>query len=293
MVIVNPAAGAGRAAARWRALAETARRHLTFQEEWTGARGHATELAAAAVADGIRRILVIGGDGTLLEVANALAGTQVALGVLPMGTGNDFVRSAGITGKPEELLPRMAAGTTRAVDLGRVNGRYFMNVAGVGFDAEVARIVSEKPRHGNGTVPYLGTAIRQAFRYVPPEVAVTIDDGEAAPPSRRLMVAVGNGATYAGGMKVCPGAVLDDGVLDVLLVGDLRGFGLLKILGRVFNGSHLSDRRVQLVPARTLRIDGSSDVTLHTDGEVIGHLPAEFSVAPGALQLWVPGQTPA
>ncbi len=288
LAIVNPKAGGGRAAERWRAMKPLVERHLSFTEEWTTAPGHATEIARQAAERGVDRVLAIGGDGTVHEVVNGLAGTHVALGLLPMGTGNDFARSAGVSGQTEDIAARLAKGSTRAVDLGFVNGRYYINVAGVGFDAQVARIVSEMPRKGQGTVPYLATAVRLAFHYENPALTITLDGTEQAP-QKRLLIAVGNGAAYGGGMKICPGARIDDGLLNVLLVDALHGFPLLGLLAMVFRGGHLRDRRVSMVQAREIHVDGPSSVPVHADGEVIGGLPATFSVKPGALQLWTPG----
>ncbi len=288
LVVVNPAAGAGRVARDWRRLAGDARRCFPFEERWTTAPGDATDIAAAAAADGFSRILSVGGDGTLHEVVNGAAGTGLAVGVLPLGTGNDFARCTGLLRPARPLLEGLARGGTRLIDLGRVHDRYYVNIAGAGFDAEVARQVNAMASKASGTIPYLLTAVRLAFVYQPPAITITLDDLPPLGPETRLLVAVGNTRAYGGGMRVCPQAKVDDGLLDVLMVGDLRRWATLGLLPKVFLGAHLGHPAVDYAQARSVRLDGPANVALHADGEVLGGLPATFSVLPGALRLWTP-----
>lgn len=288
LVILNPAAGSGRVARLWCRLAPQARALFPFDEQWTHAPGEATEIAAAAATAGVDRILSVGGDGTLHEVVNGVAGTKLAVGVLPLGTGNDFARCAGLQRPLPALIDALAHGQQRNIDLGWVNGRYYVNIAGVGFDAEVARQVNAMTTKASGTVPYLLTAMREAFRYVPPEMGVALDGGGADGPARHLLIAVGNTQAYGGGMRVCPKAEVDDGVLDVLTVGDVRGWAALGLLPKVFLGAHLGHSAVQYARAREVQVTGPKTVALHADGELLGGLPATFAVRPGALSLWSP-----
>ncbi len=288
MVLINPAAGGGRAGRRWEMIRSLASRQFSFDEHRTREPGEATRVAAQAARDGVERMLVVGGDGTLHEVVNGLAGTAVRVAPMPFGTGNDFARGVGMKIGPSDLLEGLARDGERFVDLGQVHGRYYLNVAGVGFDAEVARIVNAMPTKAGGTLPYLMTAVREAFRFQPSELSVCMD-GAARPPGRQLMVAVGNGSAYGGGMQVCPGAEVDDGLLDVLLVGDLRGAAILRLLPRVFRGKHLGCAGVELHRAARVEIDGPAQAVLHADGELLGGLPAVFTVAHRALRLWIPG----
>lgn len=288
LIIVNPAAGGGRVARMWGSLAPVARRLFAHEEHWTTAPTEATRVTAEAVSAGFDRVLSVGGDGTLHEVVNGAAGTELAVGVLPLGTGNDFARSLGIRRPPLATLEGLREGTLRSIDLGRVHGRYYVNIAGVGFDAEVARQVNAMRRKASGTIPYLATAVGLAFRYAPPTLTVTLDGGPALAPAARLLVAVGNTRAYGGGMQVCPRAQVDDGELDVLLIGDIRRWGILRLLPRVFLGAHLGRPGVDYTRARSVRLEGPAGVTLHADGELLGELPAEFTVHPGALRLWLP-----
>jgi YegS/Rv2252/BmrU family lipid kinase len=268
-------------------LRPVAARLFRFEEHWTQAAGEGGRVAAEAAAAGIARLLAVGGDGTLHEVANGAAGSGLAVAVLPLGTGNDFARTSGFFLRPDRLLGALATGGRRQVDLGEVHGGVYINVAGVGFDAEVARIVNALPSKSGGTLPYLTAAIRLAFSYEAPRLTVRLD-GEADEPTPRLLVAIGNAAAYGGGMQVCPGAKVDDGALDALLVGRLRGWSTLGLLPKVFRGSHVGDPRVRLQRAFRVDIDGPADTAVHADGEIVGGLPATFSVRPRALTLWTP-----
>ena len=288
LVVVNPAAGGGRSEARWRAVESAVRAAFPFDLHYTTAPGDATVVARQAAGTGITRVLAVGGDGTLHELVNGLAGSAVALGVLPVGTGNDFARASGFMMPAAALIAGLAGCHRRRVDLGRVAGRYYINVAGVGFDAHVAATVNAMASKRGGTLPYVGTALREAFRYRPPLLDVWADGAQIVRHSPCLLVAVGNTSAYGGGMRICPGARFDDGELDALLVGDVFGWQTVGLLPRVFVGRHLGHPGVRLQRARRVRIEGPAHIQLHADGEVVGGLPAEFEVAPAALTLWTP-----
>ena len=289
LVIVNPTAGGGRCAANWRRLAPLARTLFPFEEEHTAARGGAVHLARQAADAGMQRVLSVGGDGTLHEVVNGIQDRPVAVGVLPLGTGNDFVRSIGLPRSPEVLLRGLARGGVRRIDVGQVHGERYVNIAGVGFDAEVARRVNAMRTKASGTVPYLLTAVDEAFRYQAPALSLARDGAAPDPDCPFLMVAVGNTSTYGGGMRVCPQAVVDDGLLDVLVVRPLQGWALLSLLARVFLGKHLGSPSVSSGYVRSLTITGPRDTPLHADGELLPGLPATFTVHPRGLSLWSPG----
>ncbi len=292
LVLVNPAAGGGRAARLWPTVRQEAQRHFAFEEHWTRRQGEATTVARQAAQGGVRRILAVGGDGTLQEIANGLPDSRVALAALPVGTGNDFARVAGWTRPVRELLAGLAAGNSRIVDLGTVNGRRYLLVAGAGFDAAVAHKVHGMEGKGRGTLPYLATAVRQAFRFHPPALTLQLDDRLASAPRPLLMAAVANAPSYAGGMRICPPARLDDGLLHILTVGAGSGWYTLRLLGRVYRGAHLHDPGVHVASAVRVCIDGPVDVPLHADGEPVGHLPAVFEVLPGALRVWLSARRP-
>ncbi|HVB10369.1 MAG TPA: diacylglycerol kinase family protein [Bacillota bacterium] len=285
LCIVNRTAGGGRASRAWDAIAGTMAR-MKADVAFTTHAGHAADLARQACADGFTHLLAVGGDGTVHEVVNGIQGPDVALGLVPCGTGNDFARSAGFPFQPQAAVAGLDRDRRRAVDLGVCNGHRFLNVAGAGFDAEVARLINEGPRRSRGALPYVATAISLAFRYRAEEFRLDLDGTTLVQPC--LLAAVGNASAYGGGMRICPRAELDDGLLDVCVVAGIPTAHILSLLPRVFLGRHVSDRSVSYHRARTVEILGPAGVAVHADGEVIGGLPARFSVAASACSLWLP-----
>lgn len=287
LVIINPAAGRGRAVQVWSRVCT--RVACSKDLEWvaTQAPGHARNLARAAATRGVDRVVAVGGDGTVSEVADGLAGSQVALGVIPAGTGNDFSRALGIPSAPEPAA-RVALGrSARRVDLGHVHNAdqrvAFVNVAGCGFDAEVLRRTSTSRRAG-GALLYLGGILRtlRAFRPVPMRLVV---DGRTL--ERRVLgIAVAIGPRYGGGMLIAPHAVIDDGWFDVCLIGDVTPLQLVALLPRLYAGTHGVHFAVEFFRCQELTVEpllAVPDVSCQADGELLGRLPATFSIQPQGL----------
>jgi diacylglycerol kinase (ATP) len=285
LCIVNPAAGNGRAARTWAAV-ERELAALRPELALTESPGHATAIARRACADGFTHLLAVGGDGTLHEVINGIDRPGVALAVVPAGTANDFARSARIPFRPEAAVRGLGHDRRRTIDVGTVHGRRYLNVAGAGFDAEVARLINAGPRRARGALPYVATAVALAFRYRAAELELDLDGRRLR--RRCLLVAVGNAAAYGGGMRICPDAVLDDGLLDVCIVGELAPAKILAILPTVFFARHVRHPAVEYVRARAVTITGPGACAVHADGEVSGTLPAHFRLEAGACSLWVP-----
>lgn len=288
LVIVNPTAGRGRAQRIWHHLQTE---HRDLPSMCTLAPGHARTAAADAVQRGVERIVAIGGDGTLSEVAHSLVGTPVALGVVPAGSGNDFSRALGVPRSPAEAVHLALHGSTRAVDMGRVDiagqERWFVNVAGCGFDAEVVRRTHATKRLG-GTLAYLLGLLRTLSLFRPCPLRISVDGRSFS--QRALSVAVANGPRYGGGMHIAPGARVDDGLFNVCVIGDVSPLQILSMLPRVYPGTHGDHPAVDMFQCRELHIEPSAapNASCQADGELIGALPATFTVHPGALQCVTP-----
>lgn len=280
--IVNPAAGGGRAARVWPGIQERlSAARVDFEWSTTRGPGEAQEIAAR-IAEGVTAV-VVGGDGTLSELLAGLPAGR-AVGLIPAGRGNDFARSARISLDPLVALRQLLQGKAFPFDLPLVNGRPFVNVAGVGFDALVAR--KAETARGAGTLPYLSAALRSLARYRPRHLVIDVDGRQSE--GKVFLLAVGNGRYYAGGMKICPAADFDDGLLDLCLAGDLGHAEALLALARVFRGTHIRQRKFHYIKAHTIRVDGPDDVLVHADGQVIGSLPATFTLRQRALKVIVP-----
>jgi diacylglycerol kinase (ATP) len=281
-VLVNPVAGGGRSLRMWRRLASDAGEALAGAHvAMTEGPGHATYLAERAVAAGCSRVVVVGGDGTIQEAVVALIGTDTAVGVVPGGTGNDFSRMHQIPRDPAAALRLALTGSVRRSDVGRVNGRVFVNVAGVGFDAEVATWCKYRTRVLSGPAVYVAGIFRHLYSFSPQELTFTLDGRTFV--QRCLLLAVGNGRYYGGGMMMCPGAHADDGVFDVCVGGNVGKLETLRLLPLVFSGRHVERPKVNTYRAKRITVTSRVPLAVHADGEPVGELPAEFEIVEQAL----------
>ncbi|MEW6523545.1 MAG: diacylglycerol kinase family protein [Bacillota bacterium] len=286
-VIINPIAGQGRAVRVWSEIEPLLKdRSVDHEAVFTTAPRHAVDLAAGCADRGFDTVAVIAGDGTIHEAVNGLVDTGAKLCVIPGGRGNDLARTMGIPREPRAAAALLWAGRTSRIDLGRANGEYFFNVAGVGFDAEVAAAVNRGRVFVNGMVTYLVYVLKMLASYQPVEAYLTLDG--RAWSQKVFMAAVGNGQYLGGGMKLAPSADPQDGLFDVVVAGDLTRPEAIQALARVYSGSHVHLPKVQTYRGRSLTIDAGHPLNVEADGEVIGRVPVTFEVAPAALSLLVP-----
>ncbi len=301
-LIVNPTSARGTMQRRWHEIEATLRAEdFAFDFVFTERRGHATELARAAFDAGCDLIVAVGGDGTLNEVMNGMVtqdgkplNPNTALGVVSSGTGSDFARTAGL---PREMIAaarHLAHATqTRALDIGemifQVDGketrRYFANVAGMGFDAEVIERLERGGKRGGGTIPYYTTLVATISSYRNKDVVLQIDDKRIE--GRMNSVIVCNGKYFGGGMMISPNATLDDALFDVIILGD---FGTLEVVlntPRLYNGTILTHPKVSEFRAKTVSVESKQRMLIEADGELIAAGPATFRIHPAALKLWM------
>jgi YegS/Rv2252/BmrU family lipid kinase len=290
--IVNPLSGAGAnpdVASRRVALLEArfAAASIDGAIQLTRHKGHAHEMAAAAVSDGVSMVIAWGGDGTINEVGRALAGTNVALGIIPAGSGNGFANELGIPSVPGAAIDAILHGRDRLVDVGQIDDRSFFNIAGIGFDALIAQQFNERAQGQRGLWPYVRIGVSEAFRYQCAEYRVTLD-GETLE-SRALLIAFANGREYGNGLRLAPHARLDDGRLEAVVVADRRP------LMRLWSGRHLALGTAHRAPGVTLRsieratIEAGAPILYHVDGELgVADRSVEVTIRPAALRVRVP-----
>lgn len=291
LFIVNPVAGKGQA----NALAELIRERFehvsaTVRMEWTGQPGDATRIAreAAEGSPGLR-VIAVGGDGTVNEVVNGLVGTSAILGILPCGSGNDTIRSlTGIT-DPRILLEAMLDAVPRAIDVGCLNGRHFINIASVGFDAEVVRLARllRKHRFVSGPMSYLSGVFVALIRRKTWAVRIKIDNGQEKVLSV-LFAAFANGRYYGGGMQPVPSASMQDGLLNLCSVRPMSRLRILKFFPRFRQGKHTDLKEVAITPFSDLVLMSDSILPVNMDGELFQEREIHISIIPGAIQLLVP-----
>ncbi len=297
-VIVNPVAGANATRRKWPHIHKLLRRSgLSFDYAHTEGVGHAIELARAAASSGYRFLVAVGGDGTVNEVANGIlsvAGSrETVIGVINTGTGSDFVRSAGIPRNYTHSCCCLTGSRRRLIDVGvvqyRKDGqtlrRFFINTAGVGFDAEVVEATERLPKYFGGTIPYVAGLLRALAGYKNKPVVLRV--GSRVETRRILSVVVANGGYFGGGMRVAPQAELGDGLLDVITVGDMGKFELLKLLPTIYKGTHINHPKVGMEKVTQIEVESQERFLVHADGELLGEGPASFWLMPSALSVAV------
>jgi diacylglycerol kinase (ATP) len=297
-VIINPAAGAYSTLKKWPQLNRLLNHiGLSFDLQHTEGSGHAIEIAREAASDGYRYLVAVGGDGTVNEVANGILetgnSTEVSLGIVSTGTGSDFARSAGLPMDYVSACSSLKNTGRRTIDAGVVsymkNGekteRFFINTAGTGFDAAAVEATEKMPKYFGGTIPYLAGLFRTLVGYR--NKPAVLDIGGESRSSRILSVVVANGNYFGGGMHVAPEAVMDDGLLDVVVVGDIGKFDLLKSLPMLYKGTLANHPKVEMDRASVISVESKDRILVHADGELLGEGPASFRLVPAALNIVV------
>ncbi len=299
-IIVNPVAAGGKAQADWRQIIVKLFEEIGIEceEIFTERPGHAFQLTIEAVKRGFKTIIAIGGDGTANEVVNGLLHQEeedpleIALGVIPVGRGNDWGRSLGLPENYRKIVERIKEGRTVYQDVGVViyndsgEKRYFMNAAGIGFSAEVAHRANRARHRPRGTFTYLLNLLITLVKYRSKDAEIYID-GEQAFKGLFFTALVGVGKYSGGGMKLLPEAVLDDGLLDVCIVKDVSMFKVLRNIPRIYDGSFVNDPDVILARGREIRISSAELLHLEVDGESLAPGNFTFSILPGKLRVIV------
>src|ERR1700686_2441962 len=312
-LVVNPPSGDRATDRHFDQIAAAVRGSLGECEHgFTEGPRHATELTRAALRSGADLVVAIGGDGTINEVVNGFfeplrlgeaprpIAPGVALAILPRGTGGDFRRTLGLDGELAKSAARLR-GEARRVDLGRVDyterggalaSRLFINVSGAGVGARIVAISNAGSKVLGGKLTFLLASLRGLAGWTDVRIRAILDDG----PAEELSItsfSVANGRFFGGGMEVAPGARIDDGIFHVTI---WSGFGLGDFIlkaGRMYDGSHVklagtrvaTAKTVRLAPGAAARVGASAEVAVEADGEELGHLPADFTILPGALSL--------
>jgi YegS/Rv2252/BmrU family lipid kinase len=290
-VIINPiSGGATRDVAR--ARAETAiaavERHGDQVEVFITERaGHARQLAKSAVRRGARLVLAWGGDGTINEVASALAFDDVPLGIVPSGSGNGLATELGIHRRADQAIAMALQAEPWRIDLGEIGGRLFVNVAGVGIDAYVAHQFSHASNIRRGLLTYARITGRALFTYAPSRYRITADDRTID--THAVLLTIANGTQFGNNARIAPQARLDDGLLDLVVVSESSRLRTLINVPRLFNGTAARVPGCTMVRTRTAAIESDAPMTFHVDGEpVAGGTSLKVRVHPGAVWIAAP-----
>ncbi|HST17641.1 MAG TPA: diacylglycerol kinase family protein [Gaiellaceae bacterium] len=294
--LVNPASDNGRTGRRWPELAHRAARlGLEGETLFSEHAGHLIALAGEAVDRGATLVVAVGGDGTLNEVVNGIAGRDVDLATIPLGTGMDFGRTYDLPKRFDEAVRVAHGGATRVVDAGRVSyrtwsgedaQRWFANVGTVGMSGAVAQRANGMSKALGGRVTFFYALTRVFLSWENTEVTVTTDGEERR--GRMHDVIVANGVWHGGGMKLAPDAKPDDGLFDVVLIGDVSKADFLTTAPKIYRGGHTTHPKVEILRSARVRVDADEHLPIEVEGEQVGTTPAAFEVVPGALRVRVP-----
>ncbi len=309
LVIVNPRSASGSTRENWSMTASELRAHFgPYSVAFTRAPGHATELAERGAQCGRSFIIACGGDGTINEVVNGIlnSGVDAELGVLPSGTGGDFRRTLGIPRSNREAAACLRSGKTRQMDVGKVTfsnhagktvSRYFVNVSSVGLAADVIKRVKSARAFDwlpvesfRGRANFAVSAFQEVMDLDPLLVRVRFDGGEEHT-VQTVAFCIANSRYFGGGMMIAPDAKINDGLLDIVNIGDIGTAKILLNAYSIYRGTHQSLPEVKGTLAKTIEIssaDRFGSIMLETDGELPGKLPAKYEIIPNALRVRVP-----
>ncbi len=282
-LLTNPTAGKGRGA-RYRdvAMARLRAAGLTVRNLTGRDADEAQDLAHQAVADGVDALVIVGGDGMAHIAVQAVAGTGIPLGLVPAGTGNDVARYFGVPRKdPEAAADIVIGGRTRTVDLARSGRQHYVTVLAAGFDA-IVNERANKMTWPKGQMRYNLATLAELRTFEP--IPYTLDLDGVAHHLDAMLVAVGNGPSFGGGLRITEGALLDDGLLDVVIIKPMTKAGLIRTYPKLFKGTHVTHPQYEHHRVRTVTV-AAPGIVSYADGERFGPLPLTVECAPGALTV--------
>jgi diacylglycerol kinase (ATP) len=286
-LIVNPSSGRERATEYAWAISERLRqRYDAVEIALTTGDGDATLAAERAAADGCSAVFVAGGDGTVNEAVTGLSAAgaleDVVIGIIPLGTGNDFAAALGIPMQVEEAVQTLLRDGRLRVDLGRVNDRVFLNTSGGGFIAEVSMAVTPQLKTVAGRLAYLVGGAHALLEYEPVRATILAEPGRVRFGTGLYTYAVCNSRLIGGGRLIAPAAIVDDGLLDLCLIEAMSTLEFVALARKVADGEHVHDPRVRYLQVSSVTIEFDREVKVNTDGELFAATRCEYSVVPRA-----------
>jgi YegS/Rv2252/BmrU family lipid kinase len=289
-LLVNPASAGGKTLKLLPAVEQALdARRAVFRVQRTKGLEHGAEQALLAVEAGELPV-VMSGDGLLGAVGGAMAGSETPLGIIPGGRGNDLARVLGVPTDPEQAVATLFAGNSRRIDVGEANGRRFLGIVSVGFDSECNRRANEVKLIRSNLV-YVYSLFRTLVGWKPARFTIRVDDERTR--LSGYSVSVANNSTFGGGMRIAPSADLEDGLFDVIAVGEVGKLRFLANLPKVFKGTHVDGDEVRVFRASHLELSASKDFPVYADGEHLTDLPASLRVLPRALSVLTPAAVEA
>jgi YegS/Rv2252/BmrU family lipid kinase len=299
LVIVNPNAGNGKGKKDWDKISALLKKEdLLFTARFTEKKGHAIDITREAISAGFRKIATVGGDGTLNEVVNGVFLNEIcptldiSLALIPVGTGNDWGKMFGIQPDYEKAIKIISANKQMIHDVGLIsfyNGtekksRYFINIAGLGFESVVVRKTNiQKDKGRGGKLIYFYNLLTSLLSYKNTKAEVVIDGGKIH--ADVFSINVGNGRYCGGGMRQTPDAIPDDGILNVTVINGMGKFEIIRNLKILYDGTILSHPKIDGYKCKNMTVNSDSIIYTEADGESLGHTPVEFSIIPASINV--------
>ncbi|HDR90414.1 MAG TPA: diacylglycerol kinase family lipid kinase [Bacteroidetes bacterium] len=299
LVIVNPNAGKRKGEKDWKKISRLLDRYgFSYQVEFTRTRHHAIEIAREHAENGTKRIIVVGGDGTMNEVINGIftqskvPTTDITLSMITVGTGNDWGRMFHIPRQYEKAIQVIRNGNTILQDAGVVHyrwnedkgKRYFVNIAGIGFDAVVVSRANDlKDRGKSGKLLYLWNILSNLFRFHHSHTVLEVDGVKYS--NNVFSISIGIGKYSGGGMMQTPGAIANDGLFDITVIKKIGKFDVIRNIGKLYNGKIIHHPKVLTLQGKSILIDANPLIHVETDGESLGHSPIRFDIIPSSVRV--------
>jgi diacylglycerol kinase (ATP) len=288
-VILNPESGDGRGIRIWKAIEQELNQSKQKGYSWSVSLAEGPEktrdTTARAKRDGFDAVMVIGGDGTVGDVAWGSLDDPIPLLIVPGGTGNASARSLQLDASAHRVVSTLNAGRVQTIDAGMIGSELFLNMAGIGFDSAVLDQYKRR-RHFRGIPGYMAIGLSMLSGYRPAHLTVTVDGKNTTYES--VMMSICNGPYYGGGLMMAPHARMDDGLLDVCILKDLTPRDFLTIWRDMYQGRHIHHPKIKVLKAASFSIESDPPLLFHRDGEVMGVTPCQIHVLPQAVKVLVP-----
>jgi YegS/Rv2252/BmrU family lipid kinase len=299
--LINPNAGNEGGEREWPKIKELVIKHeLQYEHAFTEAVGHAQNIIQEKIKEGFRKFVVVGGDGTLNETVNgifnqsAVASTDIYIGLMQMGTGNDWARYYNFDTDYEKAIQRLIIGNSCRQDVGKISynanesmkSGYFINIAGLCFDSVVVKATNLMKERGRRTKSaYLISLLKSLIKYRPWELKISINDEILE--GKFLSISIGNGKYSGGGMMQTPSAVINDGYLDVTVYENMSKLKIVLNIKKLYNGKILEIKGVKSFRTKSFKIESKQKIFAETDGEIIGSTPYEISIIPDSVNVFI------
>ncbi|MBS2770573.1 diacylglycerol kinase family lipid kinase [Anoxybacillus rupiensis] len=289
--VVNKISGNGKGLKVWKKVEKLLQeKQVNYQVRFTERPKHAVEIVKEFSSKACNAVVAVGGDGTIHDVANGLIHSNIPLGIIPAGSGNDLARALDIPMDYKRALERILRGKKRKMDVGKIGEEYCMTVTGIGFDGKVAEI-NNTAKYKDllnlvrlGDLSYGLSVLHALFQYRPVRIQLKID-GEVQSFSNVWFIAIANTPNYGGGIKICPDACYDDGLFDICIVHSVTKWELLRTFPKAYKGKHVSHPSVTMIKGKQVEIIAEPPIIVQSDGEILTKTPVNVTIQKEALLI--------